>query len=118
MAVSRAFTKPRVIPCIQTGKLCPDAGRSESACEAPAVYHGRHHRHGGQRSHFRRSVPMRLLLLSDDPVALDSVFCRLVHLDPQLVPTNVQGEQMGLGTWREENIELLTEEGPVELPGR
>ena len=60
-------------------------------------------------------VPMHLLLLSTDPVALDSVFCHLVHLDPQLVPTNVQGEQMGLGTWRPENIELLTEEGPMEL---
>ena len=60
-------------------------------------------------------VPMRLLLLSADPVALDSVFCHLIHLDPQLVPTNVQGEQMGLGTWRPENIELLTEEGPMEL---
>ena len=60
-------------------------------------------------------VPMRLLLLSADPVALDSVFCHLIHLDPQLVPTNVQGEQMGLGTRRPENIELLTEEGPMEL---
>lgn len=60
-------------------------------------------------------VQMGLLLLSEDPVALDSVFCRLVHLDPELVPTNVQGERMGLGTWRTENIGLLTEEGPMEL---
>ena len=60
-------------------------------------------------------VQMGLLLLSEDPVALDSVFCRLVYLDPELVPTNVQGERMGLGTWRTENIGLLTEEGPVEL---
>ena len=60
-------------------------------------------------------VPMGVLLLSADPVALDSVFCHLVHLDPELVPTNVQGEQMGLGTWREEQIELVTEEGVTEL---
>ena len=60
-------------------------------------------------------VPMGVLLLSADPVALDSVFCRLVHLNPELVPTNVQGEQMGLGTWRLENIQLLDGEGTLEL---
>ena len=49
---------------------------------------------------------MGLLLFSSDPVALDAVFCALVHLDPQGVQTNVQGEIMGLGTWRSENIEL------------
>ena len=49
---------------------------------------------------------MGLLLFSADPVALDAVFCALVHLDPQSVQTNVQGEIMGLGTWHSENIEL------------
>lgn len=58
---------------------------------------------------------MNLLLVSMDPVALDSVFCRLVHLDPELVPTNVHGERMGLGTWREENITLLGEDGPLTM---
>ena len=49
---------------------------------------------------------MGLLLFSADPVALDAVFCALIHLDPVSVQTNVQGESMGLGTWRSENIEL------------
>lgn len=60
-------------------------------------------------------VPMGLLLLSQDPVALDSVFCRLIHLDPEIVPTNLHGGKMGLGTWREEEIELLTPEGPLSM---
>ena len=50
--------------------------------------------------------PMGLLLFSTDPVALDSVFCGLVHLDPGSVKTNVQGESMGLGTWHADRIEL------------
>ena len=45
---------------------------------------------------------------STDPVALDSVFCHLVHLKPQMVPTNYHGEKMGLGTWKKEEIEILT----------
>lgn len=60
-------------------------------------------------------VQMGVLLMSRDPVALDSVFCRLVHLDPAIVPTNVHGARMGLGTWRGEEIELLTPEGEVSL---
>lgn len=60
-------------------------------------------------------VPMGVLLLSADPVALDSVFCHLVHLDPELAPTIVQGERMGLGVWRPEEIELFDGEGPLEL---
>ena len=60
-------------------------------------------------------VPMNVLLLSKDPVALDSVFCSLVFLDPELVPTNVCGEQMGLGSWQEEKIELVTPEGEISL---
>ncbi len=42
--------------------------------------------------------PMSVLLLSDDPVALDTVFARLVDLDPRLVPTIVWGERRGLGS--------------------
>lgn len=51
-------------------------------------------------------VNMKVLLFSKDPVALDTVFCHLVHLDPSLVPTNTQGEAMGIGTYQTENIEL------------
>lgn len=60
-------------------------------------------------------VPMNLLLMSADPVALDTVFARLVHLDPGLVPTIVHGEAMGLGSCREEEIRLLGEEGPLSM---
>ncbi len=58
-------------------------------------------------------VPMKVLLLSADPVALDSVFCRLVHLPPALLPTNVAGEQAGVGVWREDVIQIVTPEGPL-----
>ena len=40
-------------------------------------------------------VPMNVLLFSRDPVALDAVFCHLVALDPELVPTNVMGKKRG-----------------------
>lgn len=58
-------------------------------------------------------VPMKVMLLSADPVALDSVFARLVYLKSELVPTNYHGEKMGLGDWREENIQVIVadEEG-------
>lgn len=60
-------------------------------------------------------VPMEILLLGTDPVALDSVFCHLIHLKPNLVPTNYHGEKLGLGRWREEEITLLTEEGEITM---
>jgi uncharacterized protein (DUF362 family)/NAD-dependent dihydropyrimidine dehydrogenase PreA subunit len=41
---------------------------------------------------------MNLLLLSTDPVALDTSVCQLVDLDPDLVETIVYGEKFGLGT--------------------
>lgn len=56
-------------------------------------------------------VPMGIILISTDPVALDSVCCALMNLKPELVPTNVQGEKMGLGTWKENEINVLTREG-------
>lgn len=56
-------------------------------------------------------TPMNVLLLSTDPVALDTVFSYLVCLDPQLVPTNVYGQQMGLGTCDPKEIEVVTPEG-------
>lgn len=52
-------------------------------------------------------VAMNVLLMSTDPVALDSVFARLVYLKPEMVPTNYHGEKMGLGHCREENIEIV-----------
>lgn len=58
-------------------------------------------------------VQMKVLLFSTDPVALDSVFCRLVNLTPALVPTNVAGEQAGIGVWREGDIDILTPDGKI-----
>lgn len=56
-------------------------------------------------------VPMKVMLLSKDPVALDSVFSSLVYLKPQLVPTCYHGEKMGLGNWKAEGIQLLLPDG-------
>ena len=60
-------------------------------------------------------VPMNVLLMSTDPVALDSVFSRLVYLKPEMVPTNYHGEKMGLGTWKEEEIALLTPDVKISM---
>ena len=49
---------------------------------------------------------MKVLLVSADPVALDSVYCRLINLKPELVPTNYHGEKMGLGHYRDNEIEV------------
>lgn len=59
-------------------------------------------------------VEMGVIVASSDPVAMDTVFCWLVNLDPTLVPTNIQGERAGLGTYREKNIEVrLVDESGV-----
>ena len=55
---------------------------------------------------------MGFLLFSADPVALDAVFCSLIHVDPETVQTCVQGEAMGLGTWHSDQIELI-----LAMPG-
>lgn len=60
-------------------------------------------------------VQMNVMLMSTDPVALDSVFSRLVYLKPEMVPTNYHGEKMGLGTWKEEGITLLTPDGEISM---
>ena len=53
-------------------------------------------------------VSMGVLLMSTDPIALDTVFCHLVNLDPSYVPTNLYGETLGLGTWHDDRIEIVT----------
>ncbi len=52
-------------------------------------------------------INMNVLLFSTDPVALDSVYCHLVNLEPQLAPTCVQGQAMGIGTYKAEEIQIL-----------
>ena len=53
---------------------------------------------------------MNVLLFSADPVAMDTVFCSLIALDPGTVPTCVSGEAAGLGTMQAEQIRVLTPE--------
>lgn len=60
-------------------------------------------------------VPMNVLLLSTDPVALDSVFCALVDLKPEMVPTNYHGEKMGLGMMDPQKIQVVTPEGNMTV---
>ena len=60
-------------------------------------------------------VAMNVILLSEDPVAMDSVFAALVHLDPGEVPTCVFGERYGLGVMNHDGIEVLTPEGTLSV---
>lgn len=55
-------------------------------------------------------VPMNVLLFSTDPVALDSVVCRLIDLNPEFVPTLKFGEEGGLGKYKTEDIEHVGDE--------
>jgi uncharacterized protein (DUF362 family)/ferredoxin len=53
------------------------------------------------------SRPMNILLFSTDPIAIDSIACKIIDLDPEFVPTSKPGEKAGLGTYHYENIELV-----------
>jgi uncharacterized protein (DUF362 family)/Pyruvate/2-oxoacid:ferredoxin oxidoreductase delta subunit len=54
-----------------------------------------------------RTVPLGLLLFAEDPVALETLMCRLIDLEPRFVPTVTAGEELGLGTGRREEIETV-----------
>lgn len=60
-------------------------------------------------------TPMNVILLSADPVALDSVFAHLVDLDPRNVPTCVSGAKMGLGRMNDDEICVLTPHGELTV---
>lgn len=60
-------------------------------------------------------IAMNVLLFSADPVALDSVFAALVHLDPATVPTCVSGVKAGLGVMDFDKIEVLTPSGAISV---
>ncbi len=51
--------------------------------------------------------PMNLLLFSTDPVAIDTIFCHLIGIDPDDVPTNFQGNEMGIGTSDSSKIDII-----------
>ena len=57
----------------------------------------------------RNGIPrhMNVLLFSTDPVALDAAACRIINLDPAIIPTELEGERGGLGTYHTENIQIL-----------
>ncbi len=59
--------------------------------------------------------PMRVLLFSADPVALDAVFAALVHLSPATIPTCVCGEKQGLGIMDLGRIGVVTPEGTLTV---
>jgi len=50
---------------------------------------------------------LKVLLFSTDPIALDATACRIINLDPEVVPTSKLGEKAGLGTCHSENIDLV-----------
>ncbi len=54
---------------------------------------------------------MNVILAATDPVAMDALFCHLVYLKPELVPTNVSGMEQGVGVWR--GLRVLTEDGEL-----
>ena len=58
-------------------------------------------------------VDMKLILISADPVALDSLFARLVYLNPADVPTCKKLSDAGIGEM--ENISVLTPEGEISM---
>lgn len=60
-------------------------------------------------------INMRLILMSKDPIALDSVFCNLIYLDPELVPTNRYGYEYGVGTMKNDEIEIISSEGILSV---
>jgi len=52
-------------------------------------------------------VKMNVMLFSTDPVALATVYCSLIDLDPRLVPTCTQGQLKGIGTCDIDEIDIL-----------
>ncbi len=58
-------------------------------------------------------IEMGLILMSKDPIALDTVFSKFVYLDPELVPTNKYGYEYGVGKMKDEEIEIITIDGAM-----
>ena len=53
---------------------------------------------------------LNVIVMSEDPVAADAVFARLIDLDPGFVPTCLAGWQAGIGTYRTDDIEIVGED--------
>ncbi len=52
---------------------------------------------------------MNVLLFSADPIALDATVCRIINVNPEFSYTITYGKEAGLGTYQENEIELLGE---------
>lgn len=52
-------------------------------------------------------IPMNVILMSGDPVALDTTFCKLIDLNPEFIPTITFGHDWGLGEYEEARIEYV-----------
>lgn len=60
-------------------------------------------------------VNMNVILMSIDPVALDTVFSELVYVDPDYIPTTVSAYNAGLGTMILSEIEVATPDGIITV---
>ncbi len=58
------------------------------------------------------AVKMNCLIISNDPVAMDATFCRMIDLEPSSVPTNFYGMESGLGTYIQDETAYFGE--PLE----
>ncbi len=50
-------------------------------------------------------IKMNVIMISTDPVAMDTLFCKMVDLNHLLIPTIIAGKERGLGTY--EDIEII-----------
>lgn len=61
------------------------------------------------------TVNMNVILISSDPVAIDSVYASLVYVNSKYVPTCVYGEMYGLGNRDLNNIDIVTPIGNITI---
>lgn len=52
-------------------------------------------------------VKLNLIAISSDPVALDATLCRVINLDPSIVPSVYYGSLYGYGFLNEDDIEIV-----------
>ena len=50
-------------------------------------------------------INMNVIMLSKDPVAIDTLFCKLINLNHLIIPTITYGQKYGLGSF--DNIEVI-----------
>lgn len=43
-------------------------------------------------------INMNVIMISKDPVAIDTLFCKLINIDPKIIPTITYGNKYGLGS--------------------